>query len=82
MVRQTAFTYTGQQPLPSGKSVFGFDAIGGLIAGVLAASFGASRTLLVEGGVLLLFVLFLQARQARLRERIVQAGPPLPAEST
>ncbi len=61
---------------------FGFDAIGGLIAGVLAASFGASRTLLVEGGVLLLFVLFLQARQARLRERIVQAGPPLPAEST
>ena len=61
---------------------FGFDAIGGLIAGVLAASFGASRTLMLEGGLLLLFMLFLQARKARLRERIVQAGPPLPVEST
>ena len=53
---------------------FGFDAVGGLIAGVLAASLGANRTLLVEGGLLLVFVLFLQARKARLRERIVEAG--------
>ncbi len=53
---------------------FGFDAIGGLIAGVLAASLGAGRTLLVEGGLLLLFLLFLEARRVRLRERVVEAG--------
>jgi MFS family permease len=51
---------------------FGFDAIGGLIAGLLAAWLGASRTLLVEGGLLLLFVMFLESRKARLRARIVQ----------
>lgn len=56
---------------------FGFDAIGGLVAGVLAATLGASRTLLVEGGLLLLFVLFLEARKGRLRERIVQADATL-----
>lgn len=61
---------------------FGFDAIGGLLAGVLAARMGAGRTLLVEGGLLLLFVLFLQARKARLRAGIMRAGSPLPAGST
>jgi MFS family permease len=56
---------------------FGFDAIGGLIAGVLAGALGAGRTLLLEGGLLLAFFLFLQARKARLREQVLRSDPQL-----
>lgn len=50
---------------------FGFDALGGLLAGVLASHFGAGPTLLGEGVVLLGFVVFLWGRRQRLIE---QAG--------
>lgn len=49
---------------------FGFDALGGLLAGFVASSFGAAATLLAEGAVLLLFVLVLFARRQRLREQL------------
>lgn len=49
---------------------FGFDALGGLLAGFVASSFGAAATLLAEGSVLLLFVLVLFARRQRLREQL------------
>lgn len=49
---------------------FGFDALGGLLAGFLATAFGAGRTLLAEGVVLLLFVVFLFNRRQRLTEQV------------
>jgi len=49
---------------------FGFDALGGLLAGFIAAGFGAGHTLLVEGGVLLVFVVFLFSRRQRLTEQV------------
>lgn len=58
---------------------FGFDAIGGLLAGLLAARIGAPLTLAIEGGVLLLFCVWLLARRRVLGEQVrddlqVQAG--------
>lgn len=49
---------------------FGFDALGGLLAGFIAAGFGAGHTLLAEGGVLLIFVVFLFSRRQRLAEQV------------
>lgn len=49
---------------------FGFDALGGLLAGFLASAFGASLTLLAEGAVLLVFVVFLLTRRQRLVEQV------------
>ena len=45
---------------------FGFDALGGLLAGFVANSLGASATMIAEGVVLLGFVLFLRTRQGQL----------------
>ena len=49
---------------------FGLDAIGGLLAGLLAARIGAPLTLALEGGVLLLFCLWLLPRRQLLGERV------------
>jgi MFS family permease len=49
---------------------FGFDALGGLLAGFLATAFGAGHTLLVEGAVLLVIVIFLFSRRQRLTEQV------------
>lgn len=49
---------------------FGFDALGGLLAGFLATAFGAGHTLLAEGAVLLVFVAFLFSRRQRLAEQV------------
>lgn len=50
---------------------FGFDAIGGLLAGLLAAWIGAPLTLALEGLLLLLgFGLWLLSRQRALHQRI------------
>ena len=54
---------------------FGFDALGGLIAGVLATALGAGVTLALEGGVLLGFVLFLLSRHRALRQAIDRHDP-------
>ena len=55
---------------------FGFDAIGGLIAGLSATPFGARHTLFSEGVVLLLFVAFLLTRRVRLMATIAQNHAP------
>ncbi|WP_240327724.1 MFS transporter [Dechloromonas sp. HYN0024] len=52
---------------------FGFDALGGLLAGFVAASFGAGSTLFVEGWVLLIFAIFLFGRRQRLQAQIAAA---------
>lgn len=52
---------------------FGFDALGGLLAGFVASSLGAGHTLLVEGGALLLFVVFLFTRRQRLLAQVTEA---------
>jgi MFS family permease len=49
---------------------FGFDALGGLFAGFVATGFGAGHTLLIEGGVLAVFVLFLLTLRHRLVAQI------------
>lgn len=49
---------------------FGFDAIGGLLAGLLAARIGAPLTLALEGAVLLLFCFWLLSRRQVLREQV------------
>ena len=49
---------------------FGFDAIGGLLAGLLAARIGAPLTLALEGGVLLLFCIWLLAQRRVLRQQV------------
>jgi len=51
---------------------FGFDAIGGLCAGLLATALGAGHTLLIEGIVLLMFVIFLLTRYSRLLQAVVK----------
>lgn len=56
---------------------FGFDAIGGLIAGFVAEHFGASSTLLAEGVVLMLATLWLRSHRHRLVREVretVQSG--------
>jgi MFS family permease len=55
---------------------FGFDALGGLLAGLLASAFGAAPTLLLEGGVLLLFVVFLFFRRSRLLLAVAKIHGP------
>jgi len=50
-----------------GSARFGFDALGGLIAGFVAAAIGAPHTLLLEGIALLLGAVWLARRQRRLR---------------
>ena len=51
---------------------FGFDAIGGLLAGLLASMLGAGHTLLIEGCALLLFAVFLLSRRARLLSAVIE----------
>jgi MFS family permease len=53
---------------------FGFDAIGGLLAGLLAAALGASLTLCLEGLLLLAFLLFLLTRRQRLRKQVANSA--------
>ena len=50
---------------------FGFDALGGLVAGVVAAWLGARYTLLLEGVLLAGFVGFLLTWRNRLRAEVV-----------
>lgn len=52
---------------------FGFDALGGLLAGFVAAGLGAGETLLIEGCVLSFFVVFLFTRRRRLQRQIAVA---------
>jgi MFS family permease len=49
---------------------FGFDALGGLLAGFIASYAGAGHTLMGEGVALLLFVLFLSTRRQRLLAQV------------
>ena len=51
---------------------FGFDALGGLLAGFVATYLGAGPTLLIEGGILLFFVVFLALRRQRLAEAVAR----------
>ena len=52
---------------------FGFDAVGGLLAGLLASTLGASHTLLLEGALLLLFVAFVLTRRERLLSAVAES---------
>ena len=52
---------------------FGFDALGGLLAGFVASWLGAGHTLLLEGGALLLFVVFLFTRRQSLLAQVAKA---------
>lgn len=54
---------------------FGFDALGGLMAGLLATALGAGWTLALEGVLLLGFVLFLLSRRRALRQAIDRHDP-------
>ena len=54
---------------------FGFDAIGGLLAGLLATAFGARHTLLLEGLLLLLFAGFMLTRRQRLLRAVAESHP-------
>jgi len=49
---------------------FGFDALGGLLAGLVAVWIDASSTLLIEGCALSLFAIFLLTRRQRLSAQI------------
>ena len=51
---------------------FGFDALGGLLAGFIATGLGAGHTLQFEGAALLLFMIFLFTRRQRLLEQASQ----------
>lgn len=51
---------------------FGFDAIGGLLAGMLAAQVGVQRAMLLEGLVLTVFVLWALYVRRRLRDAVAQ----------
>ena len=51
---------------------FGFDAIGGLLAGLLAAQIGVQQAMLIEGVVLALFVVWAFRIRGRLRDEVVQ----------
>ena len=55
---------------------FGFDAIGGLLAGLLASALGARHTLLLEGALLLLFVGVVLARRQRLLNAVAESHRP------
>lgn len=50
---------------------FGFDAIGGLLAGLLAAQVGVQRAMLIEGLVLATFVVWALGTRSRLRDDVV-----------
>ena len=52
---------------------FGFDALGGLLAGFIASYAGAGHTLMGEGVALLLFVLFLSTRRQRLLAEVAKS---------
>ncbi len=52
---------------------FGFDALGGLFAGLLATAIGAGPSLLAEGVVLLVFVAFLLSRRRRLLALVTES---------
>jgi MFS family permease len=54
---------------------FGFDAVGGLIAGFVATRLGASHTLLGEGILLLCYVAFLATRRTRLLDAVAARQP-------
>eukprot|EP01034_Spumella_vulgaris_P012228 gene12228-15572_t len=49
---------------------FGFDALGGLVAGFVAGALGAGQTLLYEGIALFFFVIFLLSRRHRLTAQV------------
>ena len=51
---------------------FGFDALGGLLAGFIAAVIGPGPTMILEGVLLLAFVVFLQTRRARLSGQVAK----------
>ena len=51
---------------------FGFDALGGLLAGFIASAIGPGRTMLLEGVVLLGFVAFLASRRERLAGHVAR----------
>ena len=57
---------------------FGFDALGGLLAGVIAAALGAGPTLVGEGVVLVLFVLHLAGRARRLADQVAEHAASRP----
>lgn len=52
---------------------FGFDALGGLLAGFLAVGLGAGHTLLLEGCILLLFVAYLFSLRQRLVTQVANS---------
>ena len=52
---------------------FGFDALGGLFAGLLATAIRAGPSLLAEGVVLLVFVAFLLSRRRRLLALVTES---------
>ena len=54
----------------------GFDAIGGLLAGLLASALSAGHTLLVEGGVLSLFAVYLLTQRERLLATVIENHKP------
>lgn len=54
---------------------FGFDAIGGLLAGLLAAQIGVQRAMLLEGVVLAVFALWALRIRGRLRDEVVRRLP-------
>ena len=49
---------------------FGFDAIGGLLAGLLAAAIGASAALLIEGVLLAVFAVWFFGARRRLHAEV------------
>jgi MFS family permease len=55
-----------------GSARFGFDALGGLIAGFIAARFGAPNTLLFEGVVLTGGAIWLASHRRRLRREVTE----------
>lgn len=52
---------------------FGFDALGGLLAGYVAVALGAGQTLLVEGAALTIFAIFLLTLRQRLTAQVSAA---------
>ncbi|MCY1375629.1 hypothetical protein D9M69_630580 [compost metagenome] len=53
---------------------FGFDAIGGLLAGILAEHFGAAIAMSSAGVLLLAYCAWLLPRQTQLRKEISAAS--------
>ena len=52
------------------SSRFGFDALGGLLAGFVAAEFGVARTLAAEGAILVVYCLALLSRRRSLEDAL------------